>query len=92
MAKVVWNVAALTNLNQAIDYIEQFDPDAADRIGSRLLGLGESLAHFPHRGRRSSDGQREMTNVPPYILRYQVEDDLVTILRIRHGARRPDAD
>ena len=31
-----------------------------------------------------------MTNVPPYVLRYVVEDDTVFILSIRHGARNTD--
>ena len=92
MAEVVWDPAALADLNDTIAYIEQFDPQAADRIGTRLFNLGESLADFPHRGRPAGGGQREMTNVPPYILRYDVQGDLVTILAIRHGARQPDAD
>ncbi len=92
MAKVVWDRAALTDLKDTIAYLEQFDPEAADRIGARLFNLGESLADFPRRGRPVGGSQREMTNVPPYILRYDVQGDLVTVLGIRHGARRPDAD
>ncbi|MCP3734904.1 type II toxin-antitoxin system RelE/ParE family toxin [Sphingomonas sp. RP10(2022)] len=92
MADVIWDRAALADLNQTIAYIEQFDAEAADRIGTRLFDLGESLAQFPHRGRRVGRTHREMTNVPPYILRYTVKGDLVTILGIRHGARQPDTD
>jgi plasmid stabilization system protein ParE len=31
-----------------------------------------------------------MTIVPPFVLRYRVEQERVLILRIRHGAREPD--
>jgi hypothetical protein len=28
--------------------------------------------------------------VPPYLIRYRIAGDTVFILRIRHGARRPE--
>jgi plasmid stabilization system protein ParE len=31
-----------------------------------------------------------MTTVPPYILRYEVDGEVVRILSVRHGARRPE--
>ena len=58
----------------------------------RLIALADSLAEFSERGREAGDGRREMTIVPPYILRYRVEKDRVVILRIRHGAREEDGD
>ena len=89
MAEVVWRVQALHDLDDIIDYIERFDPAAAERYHARFWSLGESLSDFPRRGRAADDGTREMTSVPPFILRYDVEDDRVFILSIRHGARRP---
>lgn len=79
-------------MNQTIAYIEQFDATAADKIGTRLFAVGESLAQFPYRVRLVGGDRREMTNVPPYIMGYEVSDDLVTILSIRHGARQPNSD
>lgn len=90
MADVVWDAQATEQLRQIILYIDQFDPAAADGIGLRLFDLGNSLANFPNRGRPIGENAREMTNVPPYILRYQVQGDSVTILSIRHGARQTD--
>ncbi len=89
MARVVWRNAALRDLDRISDYIEQFDVDAADRIVRRLIDCGNSLSVFPNRGRPTSAGQRQMTNVPPYILTYVVEDGDVFIVQIRHGAQRP---
>ena len=91
MRRVVWTDLAVENLEAIVTYIAVFNEPAAERVGERLLELAESLAIFPDRGRDAGSGRREMTIVFPYILRYRVEGDEVRILRIRHGARRPDA-
>lgn len=47
-----------------------------------------SLSEHPERGREMSRGLRELTVVHPYLIRYRIRDDTVTILRVRHGARQ----
>ncbi len=91
MARVVWRNEALADLDRIAAYIEQFDDTAARRIVQRLIDCGDSLAVFPNRGRPAGAGQRQMALVPPYILTYVVEADDVYIIRIRHGAQRPEA-
>ena len=59
-------------------------------MATRLIALADSLADFPQRGRDAGGGFREQTIVPPYILRYRVDEDRVIIMRIRHGARETD--
>lgn len=92
MAKVVWLNEAIDQLDLIVAYIELFDPIAAERIGDRLFALGESLRDFPYRGRPAGNGARELVTVPPYVLRYQIDGEKVSILSIRHGARRPLED
>ena len=92
MARVIWEPSSLTDLEGIILYIDQFDPLAAERTGTRLFDLGESLADFPSRGRPSGGGAREMTTVSPYILRYAVQGLAVRILSIRHSAQHRDDD
>ena len=87
MRRIVWTVEAVDNLDAIVEYIEAFHAPAAARMAERLIDLADSLAEFPDRGRDAGEGRREMTIVPPYILRYRVEEDRVIILRIRHGAR-----
>ena len=89
MAKVLWPEQAIDDLDQIIQYIQQFDPAAARDIRAKLFQLGESLADFPNRGRPASGGARELATVPPYVLRYRVEGDLVVIVHVHHGRRRP---
>lgn len=91
MADVVWSDAALHELVEIRAYIAIFDPAAAGRIVTKLRQAGDSLALYPRRGRLSADGAREMVTVPPYILCYDVLEDMVTILHIRHGRRQPAA-
>ena len=90
MRRIVWTDQAVENLETIVTYIAAFNELAAMRLAQRLLGLADSLSEFPHRGRDAGHGRREMTIVPPYILRYRVDGDEVRILRLRHGAMRPD--
>ena len=86
MAEVIWRQQAIDDIRNIARYINAHDPRAANSVAAKLFALGESLAAFPRRGRPSGEG-REMTNVPPYILRYSVEGERVLILSIHHGAR-----
>lgn len=92
--RIVWTDDAVANVEAIFTYIATFNPAAADHIVERLIAVADSLATFPNRGRDAGDGRREMTTVWPYVLRYRVTDDVVTILRVRHGARdeeRPES-
>ncbi|KRA56700.1 addiction module toxin RelE [Caulobacter sp. Root655] len=88
MVQVVWTRRALSDLATIRTYIGQFSPLAAQRMAVRLKRAGDSLAEHPDRGRMAGAGLRELTTIPPYILRYQAGADIVTILRIRHAARQ----
>jgi len=90
LRRVVWTPEAAENLESIVTYIEAFNSVAARRIGERLVDLAGSLGEFSERGRPADGGTREMTIVPPYVLRYLVTQDSVVILRIRHGARDID--
>ena len=86
--RIVWTDEAVDNLEAIVTYISVFNPAAAQRIAQRLLAVADSLADFPNRGREAGNDLREMTIVPPYILRYRVMHADVVILRVRHGARQ----
>lgn len=89
MAEVVWTRRALRNLEVIRAYISQFNPLAAQRMAQRLLSAAYALDEQPDRGRPIGDGRRELTTIPPYLIRYRIDDEVVTILDVRHGARRP---
>ena len=91
MTPVVWTFSALADVDGIRRYIGNFNPDAARAMAERIIDAGNSLANFPYRGRQVPGTQlRESTIARPYIIRYRVEPNRVVILRVRHGARRPN--
>ena len=90
MAKVVWSDRAVSDVENIKAYIAQFNPSAADRMAGRLVAAALQLESVPAIGRATTRGRRELAIVTPYLIRYRITGDRVTILEVRHGARRPD--
>nr|WP_295111829.1 type II toxin-antitoxin system RelE/ParE family toxin [uncultured Caulobacter sp.] len=89
MAEVIWTDRAFADVEAIVAYVtSQSKPLAAQRLGQRLLALGESLRVHTDRGRPIARGRREITLITPYLLRYSIEGDRVFILEVRHAARR----
>lgn len=88
MARVVWTREALAHVEAIRIYIGQFDPAAAQRLAARIIEAGNRLHVFPRRGRSVGDGFRQLALIRPYLIRYRVEQDVVYIVGVRHGARR----
>ncbi len=89
MAHVVWTERAADEVEAVQSYVAADNPRAADALVQRIKAAGEDLVLFPYCGRPVRQGVRELTIVRPYVIRYRVSGDIVTILRVRHGARRP---
>jgi toxin ParE1/3/4 len=85
--RIVWTDDAVANLEAIVTYISTFNPAAAGALADRFIEVADRLEVFPHRGRDVGDGRREITTVWPYVLRYRVVENVVIILRVRHGAR-----
>ena len=67
MNKVVWSATALAHLRFIRAYIEQFNPRAAQALAEGLVAAGNSLVHFPHRGRIvPGTDARELVTAYPY--------------------------
>ena len=90
LRRIIWSLEAADNLHAIVTYISAVNPVAATRIAQRVVALADSLAEFSNRGRPGPEGTREMTIIPPYILRYAVDEESVSILQIWHGARDLD--
>jgi len=88
--RVVWTDPALDELERAYDYLFDLNPRAAASVADALRAAGEGLGHFPRRGRRvPGTNMREWITGYNYVIRYQIFDDVVEILRVRHTSRRP---
>jgi plasmid stabilization system protein ParE len=88
--EVVWSLRARRDLASIRAYIGQVAPLAAERFTLRLIDAAESLAELAERGRPARGNVRELVAVAPYVIRYTVKAGQVSIIRIRHGALRPD--
>ena len=87
---IIWSRQAVQDLGRIRAYIGEFAPLAAQRFAQRLVSTVESLGEQPNRGRPVRLGVRELVFVRPYLILYEVTEDAVYIVHIRHGARRPD--
>jgi addiction module RelE/StbE family toxin len=86
---------ALADLEAAFVYIQIRSPDNATKMIEVLLDAIDGLAIFPHRYNVPRTGPvqgREIRSmpVPPYLVRYKIDDQrkAVHILRVRHGAQQ----
>jgi len=84
-----WTFAAAEDLHQIADYLFEKTPSTASELIRRIYKAPSTLKEFPNRGRiGKKQGTRELL-IPslPYIVIYQVGDNVVNILRILHAAR-----
>jgi plasmid stabilization system protein ParE len=85
--EVIFAPAAVADLVFIRGYIGRFNPAAARRMADRIKVAAISLADFPERGRPIGGNRRELSVVPPYVIRYRIKGRTVQILRIWHGAQ-----
>ena len=90
MRRIIWTAEAVDNLDSIFTYVAGFNPSAAARLAHRLQTAANGLVEHPERGRATSRGLRELATIHPYLIRYRFSTEAVVILRIRHGAQRPD--
>jgi toxin ParE1/3/4 len=92
--KVPFARRALVQIERIRAYIAAHNPAGAERVVERIDAAARRLETHPGSGRSTSRGEiRVIPASPyPYLLSYTVVNDTVTILRVRHMARRPLAN
>ena len=95
--RVSFTMKAAGDLERVFEYIEKDSPAHAAKLIGRLLDAIDSLQILPHRNRPVKGAaplgeQIRSIVVRPYLIRYSINDStgVVTILSVRHGARRPE--
>ena len=90
--RVILSRPALRDLGEIARYIAQDSPDAATRVGTRLVELAESLTTMPGRGSlfRARPGVRRLVS-GPYVVTYRIDETrhTVYVLRFWHARRDP---
>jgi toxin ParE1/3/4 len=85
---------ALIDLQSIVDYISDFNPNAAHRLVNRLEERWELLVTQPRSGVLRGDlgtGLREVI-VGEYLSIYRLDGDDIEIVRVLHGRRNITAD
>ena len=85
--KLLWTKSAVSDLRQIREFVENEDPEAANRLGLLILDSVEQLAQFPKSGRVGRlKGTRELV-LPgtPYFIPYRCKKDSIQLLRVIHG-------
>ena len=95
MTGIRWTEPANTDFLGIVEWLVARNPDAAARVGRRILDAVEHLADHPYMGRpgRSADTRELMITSFPYLVVYSVAPQVVSsdppqvvILRVLHGA------
>ena len=88
--KILWSRDALSDLDEAHEFIAEENPSAARGFIERIETLLESLSVHPKLGRVGRvKGTRELVVTgTPFILPYATDKRGILILGVRHGARR----
>jgi toxin ParE1/3/4 len=87
--RVRWTTMAADDLAHIVDYISKDNPAAARRVAQTIYHGIARLRRFSNLGRVGlAENTRELVFSPwPYIAVYEVIDDQIQVLRIRHAAQ-----
>ncbi|MGA2375364.1 MAG: type II toxin-antitoxin system RelE/ParE family toxin [Candidatus Sulfotelmatobacter sp.] len=84
-----WTTPAADDLYTIVEHIQQDNPVAASEVAQAIYDGCDGLRRFPYRGRPGRiDGTRELVFPGlPYIVVFRVQNQVVEIARIYHGAQ-----
>jgi toxin ParE1/3/4 len=87
--ELVWSPLARRGLEQIHDYVAKDKPEAAKRLGARIVAVVELLKGHPYLGRIAAEPRvRELViGGTPYIVLYRVRGNQIRINTIWHGAQ-----
>jgi addiction module RelE/StbE family toxin len=85
-----WTRRALRRLDSIGSYIAADNPDAAEKVVSRLVSATQLLVQNPALGRPGRiPGTRELVLVDiPYIIAYRVERGAIELLTVMHTSQQ----
>jgi toxin ParE1/3/4 len=89
VTRVRWTTDAADDLARIVERIREDNPAAAQRVANTIYSGVAALRTFPNRGRIGLvRDTRELVFAPwPYIAVYEIVEDQVLVLRIRHTSQ-----
>jgi toxin ParE1/3/4 len=87
--RVRWTTPAAADFARIVEHIHKDNPSAAHRVAQTIYKRVAALRMFPHRGRIGlAPDTRELVFAPlPYVVVYEIIDEDVQVLRIRHTSQ-----
>lgn len=93
MPKIVWSPSARRDLQESIEFIQEFSPAAAGKLASRVVDALELLAAMPEMGPVMEPlediGQYRYLLVAKHLIIYRLKDDAILIQRFWDARRSP---
>jgi toxin ParE1/3/4 len=82
---------ALAELDEVLASIAERSPQGARRVHERIRAVTNLLLQHPRAGRATSLARlrRFVTSPYPYLIFYEVTDDEIIVIGVRHAARDP---
>ena len=91
--KIIWSPLSLQKLDYYADYIARDNIDAALAFIDEVEDKALSLKNHPLKGRMipalNDEMKRELIIKGNYLLLYEIGDELIEILTIRHVKQQP---
>ena len=86
---VKWKDSARAELFEILDYISDFNPNAAIRLNDRIDHLLEHISQNPYMYQQSDRVPlaREVVAHPNYVMFYVVTDNAIEVLAVVHARR-----
>ncbi|WP_417815696.1 type II toxin-antitoxin system RelE/ParE family toxin [Thalassospira alkalitolerans] len=91
--KIEWHLQAVIELREIVDYIDHRNRVAAKATYQLISGCVSQLAIHPFMGRdgRVKNTRELIVGGTPYLIAYQIDGSVITVLAVMHAARRwPD--
>ena len=91
--KVRYTKRAQRDLETILDYLHERSPSGSSNVATSIGEAVDQLADYPRVGRETTrEGLRvRVVRGYPFLVFYRVGTDHVSIVHIRHSARRPNA-
>jgi plasmid stabilization system protein ParE len=86
-----YRARALADIESIFQYLNERSPSGARNVLAAIAGAIDSVAAQPEAAPRTSDASVRVKLIGRYRYKifYSVEGDVVEIIHVRHGARRP---
>jgi addiction module RelE/StbE family toxin len=84
-----WTDEAIDDVTEIVAYIEERNPDAAERLYADIVATAEQFSERPFLYRPGRvPGTSEVVVRPNYLIAYEAGETTVDALRVLHTARR----